>query len=190
MRKCTSGSRSVPRRLTKRTSGRPPPRMRATSNSEDFGSGATIGSPDADRVHAGLVELALVRGDRKDTDQRQKPALPGPVENRVALGHRVDHRRLREERDYECGVKPRLVVGRNDVGRLGDVLDASDDDPEQVGHDPEDQAPDEEVEARRLVRIGVDKRVERSGDELPVLGAPVTERVGRASRRGIAGGRG
>jgi len=40
--------------------------------------------------------------------------------------------------------------------------------------DPERQAPDEQIEARRLARVWMDERVERARDERPIFGTPVT----------------
>src|SRR6267154_5918404 len=39
-----------------------------------------------------LVELTALGRDWKNSDQRQQPAFPARVEDRLALGHRVDHR--------------------------------------------------------------------------------------------------
>src|SRR5438309_10697794 len=58
-----------------------------------------------------LVELALMRGDGKDADEWQEAAFPPAVEHRLSLGHRVDHRSFRKDRDDERRVEPRLVVG-------------------------------------------------------------------------------
>src|SRR3981081_2089018 len=63
----------------------------------------------------GIAELAAVRRDREDTDQRQQAALPRPIEYGLALRHRVDHWGLRKERNDEGRVEPRLVVGGDDV---------------------------------------------------------------------------
>jgi len=75
-----------------------------------------------DGPHPRLVQFTALGRDRKDTDQRKQPLLPRAVEHGLALGHRVDDRRLRKERNDESRVEPGLMVGRDYVGRLRDVL--------------------------------------------------------------------
>jgi hypothetical protein len=70
------------------------------------------------------------------------------------------------------------VVRGDDVWRRRDVLEAADRDPEQVQHQPPDDAPDQLVEARRMFWVRVYERVERGGDERPVLGAGVLRAFG------------
>src|SRR5207302_2722163 len=68
-----------------------------------------------------LVQLAAMRRDRKYSNQGEQPPLPGAVEDRLPLGHGVDHRALRKERDDEGGIEPGLVVGGDYARRLRDV---------------------------------------------------------------------
>ncbi len=158
-----------------------PARIAALGKDEDNAS--TL----QDLVHgaqAGLIELAAMWGDWKDSDERQETAFPGPVEDGFALRHGVDHRGRRKERDDESRVEPGLVVRGDDVWRRWGVLEAVDRDPEQVQHQPPDDAPDQPVEARRVCWVRVYERVERGGDERPVLGAGVLLwRWRRVSRR-------
>jgi len=87
------------------------------------------------------------------------------------------------------GSKPRLVVGGDDVRRRRDVLEAADRDPKQLRDEPSEDAAHHPIEAWRVERVGVDERVERTGDKLPVLGACVVLPVSVRSR-GRCGGRG
>jgi hypothetical protein len=61
------------------------------------------------------------------------------------------------------------MVGRDDVRRRRDVLHSGDGDAKQVKHQPEDDAADQLVKAWRVLGVGVDERVQRGGDERPVL---------------------
>ncbi len=103
-----------------------------------------------------LVKLSAARRDREDADQRQQPTLPGAIEHGLPLGHRVYDRRLRKERDDEGRVKPRLVIGGDDVRRRGDVFEPGHRDPEEMKHEPAHDAPDHAVEPWRFLGVGVD----------------------------------
>src|SRR5258708_4704996 len=136
-----------------------------------------------DGAQAGLIELAAMWRDWKDSDERQETAFPGSVEDGFTLRHRVDHRGRRKERDDESRVEPGLVVRGDQVWRRRYVLEAVDRDPEQVQHQPPDDAPDQPVEARRMCGVRVYERVERGSDERPVLGAGVLLWRGRRGSR-------
>jgi hypothetical protein len=116
-----------------------------------------------------LVELALMRRDWEHTDERQEAALPPGVEDCLSLRHRVNHRTFWKERDDECRVEPRLVVGGNDVRRWWDVLEPADRDTKDLRDQPSHEPVDQAIEARRMLRIRVDERVERGVDERPEL---------------------
>jgi hypothetical protein len=121
----------------------PPARVAAFRKDQDD----TLSLEDLiDGSQPGLVELAALRRNRKYADQWQQPALPARVEDCLALGHRVNHRRFREERDYEPGVEPGLVIGGDDVRRGGYVLEADECDPEQLRDEPPEDAAYEPIE--------------------------------------------
>jgi len=120
-----------------------------------------------------LVELALMRGDGKHADEWQEAAFPPGVEHRLSLGHRVDHRSFRKERDYERRVEPGLVVGRDDEWRRWDVLEAGEGESKDLWYQPSDEPSDQAIEAGRMLRVRVDKRVERAIDKRPELGPGV-----------------
>src|ERR1700738_4525008 len=97
-----------------------------------------------------LVELSPLGRDRKDSDEREKAALPFSVEHRFSFRHRVDDRRLGEERDDERRVEPGLVVRGDDVRRGGNVLEASHRDAKQHTHKPPDDAAYKAIETCRV----------------------------------------
>src|SRR6201987_6459854 len=100
-----------------------------------------------------------MRSERKTADQRQQPPLPRAIEYRLALGHRVDERPRRKERNDESRVEPRPVVGGDDVRRLRDVLEAGDRDTQEMCDDPSRQGSSPSVEAWRGGGFGVDQRI-------------------------------
>src|SRR6201987_788091 len=102
-----------------------------------------------------------MRSDRKNADQRQQPPLPRAIEYRLALGHRVDQRPRRKERNDESRVEPRLVGGGDDVRRLRDVLETGDRDTKEMCDDPSRPGSSPSVEAWWVGGFGVDERIER-----------------------------
>jgi hypothetical protein len=120
-----------------------------------------------------LIELTFFRRDRKDPDQWEEAPLPSPIEDGFTLGHGVDHRRFRKERNDECRIEPGLVIGRNDERGLRDVLLAGDRDSEKRLYDPPDEPNQKSVEPGRVLRRGMDERVERTLDQRPIFGTSV-----------------
>src|SRR2546427_9862041 len=92
----------------------PPPRVAALRKDQDH---AAAFQDLVAGAQPRLVQLASMWRNWKDADQGQQAALPGAVEDGLPFRHRVDHRRLRKERDDEGGVEPGLMVGRDYVRR-------------------------------------------------------------------------
>src|ERR1700751_2073591 len=131
-----------------------------------------------------------MRSERKTADQRQQPPLPRAIEYRLALGHRVDERPRRKERDDESRVEPRPGGGGDDVRGLREGLETGDRDTKEMCDDPSRQGSSPSVEAWWVGGFGADQRIERRPDQRPVLGTAIARLLWRVSGRGSRGGRG